>query len=445
MPKKLKILHLIKSLGRGGAEKLIPETAKVHNQANYEFFCLYFYHQENNIVEELEASGIQVELIPSGNLGLFFQVRKVREFIQEKEIDIVHAHLPWAGILSRLVGKEIDIPIVYTEHNTWDRYNSISYWGNRFTFKKQDVAIAVSNEVALSMQLNSIFDPYQRGGRLKVRVIQNGVNTDIFRRIFFGGQGFVSRDQGLGKRDQGLGNREDRTLKNYPVDKFSEGPECGEELEYSDQGKGKRDLGKGKSESDCRASLAMTKQSQKGYNFLSYGRLLERKGFQDAIQAFSMVLQKYPNCTLTIFGEGTFRHNLEDLIHTLAIKDSVSLPGKVINPADLLLNYDCFIFPSWYEGFSGALVEAMMVGIPIIASDISMNLEAVSDRETALVYPVGQVEALIEKMIWAISCKEKVKVLGEKARQKAKKDFDIEVISKDYEKVLYSVFERIEK
>tara|TARA_R110002020_G_scaffold441097_3_gene651825 strand:+ start:461 stop:1627 length:1167 start_codon:yes stop_codon:yes gene_type:complete len=180
--KKIKVLHLIKSLGRGGAEKLIPETALVHDQDQFEFHCLYFYHQQNNIVEELERAGIQVHLIPSGNLGLFFQVRKVREFIQKKEINIIHAHLPWAGILARSVGSKLKIPIVYTEHNTWERYNKLSYWGNRVSFKKQDVAIAVSNEVALSMRLNSIWDPYQRGGRMKLKVIQNGVNTEEFKR-----------------------------------------------------------------------------------------------------------------------------------------------------------------------------------------------------------------------------------------------------------------------
>lgn len=180
--KKIKVLHLIKSLGRGGAEKLIPETALVHDQDQFEFHCLYFYHQQNNIVEELERAGIQVHLIPSGNLGLFFQIRKVREFIQKKEINIIHAHLPWAGILARSVGSKLKIPIVYTEHNTWERYNKLSYWGNRLSFKKQDVAIAVSNEVALSMRLNSIWDPYQRGGRMKLKVIQNGVNTEEFKR-----------------------------------------------------------------------------------------------------------------------------------------------------------------------------------------------------------------------------------------------------------------------
>ncbi|WP_297337696.1 glycosyltransferase [Algoriphagus sp.] len=183
MPKKTKILHLIKSLGRGGAEKLIPETALVHDQSRFEFHCLYFYHQPQNIIDELEVAGIKVHLIPSSNLGLFFQVNRVRSFIQEHQFDLIHAHLPWAGILARFVGKKVNIPIVYTEHNTWDRYNKVSYWGNRLTFKKQDVAIAVSNEVALSMQLNSIWDPYKRGGRLKVKVVQNGVNTEVFHNL----------------------------------------------------------------------------------------------------------------------------------------------------------------------------------------------------------------------------------------------------------------------
>ncbi len=209
MPNKIRILHLIKSLGRGGAEKLIPETASVHDQARFEFHCLYFYHQGNNIVDELEAAGIKVHLIPSSNLGLFFQVGKVREFVKEFKIDIIHAHLPWAGILSRLAGRNSNIPIVYTEHNTWDRYNTISYWGNRLTFKKQDVAIAVSNEVALSMQLNSMIDPYRRGGRLKIKVIQNGVNTDVFRKD----KNQEARDKTQETRDKREEIREERAEK----------------------------------------------------------------------------------------------------------------------------------------------------------------------------------------------------------------------------------------
>jgi glycosyltransferase involved in cell wall biosynthesis len=193
-------------------------------------------------------------------------------------------------------------------------------------------------------------------------------------------------------------------------------------------------------------------------HFISYGRLLERKGFQDAIQAFSEVIKTYPNCTLTIFGEGPYRKELEKLIQSLGLKESVFLPGKIPNPIEVLLTgyfpkqgvtlsgvegqlttAHCFLFPSWYEGFSGALVEAMMAGIPIIASDIPMNLEAVKDQESALVFPVGDRNALKEKMNYAIENPELMLELGNQARTVASQRFDIEVIAKEYEGVLKSI------
>ncbi|GHB23734.1 glycosyltransferase [Mongoliitalea lutea] len=127
MSQKIRVLHLIKSLGRGGAEKLIPETVLMHHKDKFEFHCIYFYHQEENIVDELEGAGVRVHLIPSGNLGLFFQISKVRKYLHAHGINLIHSHLPWAGILARLVGRNQSIPIVYTEHNTWDRYNKLSY------------------------------------------------------------------------------------------------------------------------------------------------------------------------------------------------------------------------------------------------------------------------------------------------------------------------------
>lgn len=189
-------------------------------------------------------------------------------------------------------------------------------------------------------------------------------------------------------------------------------------------------------------------------HFISYGRLLERKGFQDAIQVFSEVIQTYPNCTLTIFGEGPYRKELEKLIQDLGLEESVFLPGKISNPMDLLISglgkhptsdirhptsFHCFLFPSWYEGFSGALVEAMMAGIPIIASDIPMNLEALKDQESALIFHVGDRNGLKEKMIYAIENPELMLELGNQARTVASQRFDIEVIAKEYEGVLKSL------
>lgn len=187
------------------------------------------------------------------------------------------------------------------------------------------------------------------------------------------------------------------------------------------------------------------------FKFISYGRLLERKGFQDAIQAFSIVIKKYPNCSLTIYGEGTYRLQLESVITKLGLKGKVILPGKfnpvydswdqpIYGSTDLLLSANCFLFPSWYEGFSGALVEAMMAGIPIIASDIPMNLEAVTNQKTALIFPVGDSNALAERMEQVIEYIEDMKNLGQSARLEARKRFDIDLIAKQYEGKLLEIY-----
>ena len=60
---KIKILHIIKSLGRGGAEMLLPETLKSHNKEQFEFHYLYFLPWKNQIVEAIDEAGKKVSLI----------------------------------------------------------------------------------------------------------------------------------------------------------------------------------------------------------------------------------------------------------------------------------------------------------------------------------------------------------------------------------------------
>jgi glycosyltransferase involved in cell wall biosynthesis len=183
--------------------------------------------------------------------------------------------------------------------------------------------------------------------------------------------------------------------------------------------------------------------SEFAFRFLSYGRLLERKGFQDAICAFAIVVRKYPHCTLTIYGEGSYRTQLEALIHDLNLREQVILPGKASNPTVLLITADCFLFPSWYEGFSGALVEAMMAGIPIIASDIPMNLEAVDSEESALIFKVKSIDSLSEKMALAIENPKFMNELGASARLKAVKLFSINEIAFKYEEKLLEIYNQL--
>ncbi|GGF46918.1 glycosyltransferase [Echinicola rosea] len=175
------------------------------------------------------------------------------------------------------------------------------------------------------------------------------------------------------------------------------------------------------------------------HHFVGCGRLISRKGWTELLDAFHLVLQKNANCTLTIFGEGPLRSSLEEKITKLGLADKVFLPGNVAEVQEKLFDYDCFVFPSWYEGFSGALLEAMMVGIPIIASDIPMNLEAITPDKNALTFPVKDAEMLAKQMTYAINNPQKMAEMGQNAREEAIERFDIEKIAKAYERVLRRV------
>lgn len=178
---------------------------------------------------------------------------------------------------------------------------------------------------------------------------------------------------------------------------------------------------------------------EKNIEFVGVGRLLVTKGWIELLESFAHVNEKYPKCTLTIYGEGPLRRELEEKIGKFGLKERVFLPGNVPQVQEKLFDYDCFVFPSWYEGFSGALVEAMMAGIPIIASDIPMNLEAVTPNINALTFPVKDYKALAEQMTYAIKHPSEMALLGKNARMEATKRFDIQVIAKQYEQVLFEV------
>ena len=129
-------------------------------------------------------------------------------------------------------------------------------------------------------------------------------------------------------------------------------------------------------------------------HIISVGRLCPFKGFDTLISSFTHLLHHHPHLNLTIYGEGDERSNLERLIVSLGLQGKVSLPGTTKNVHKALMNADLFIFPSKYEGFPNALGEAMAVGLPVIASNCSGNIDIVRDKIDGRLFPVGDVEAL---------------------------------------------------
>ncbi|MGM0946822.1 MAG: glycosyltransferase [Bacteroidota bacterium] len=419
MTTKIKILHLIKSLGRGGAEKLIPETALVHDQRKFEFHCLYFYHQPENIVEELQAAGIQVHLIPSSNLGLFFQIEPVRDFIKQNQFDIIHAHLPWAGILARFVGRKLPIPIVYTEHNTWDRYNRLSYWGNRLTFKQQDVAIAVSNEVALSMQLNSIWDPYRRGEKPKIQVVQNGVNTEVFQRI---------KNQDPIPIAIGIKTSENRG-KNIEIRELENGS--------------KEDLGKKPDNfylsNTLKTNLGIPEEAKvigKVAVFRSQKRLWLW------VELALRILKKREDVHFLLVGDGEWRGRLEKQIAESGKAQHFHLVGVQKEVIPYLNLMDIYLSSSEFEGLPIAMLEAMACEVPVVATRAGGIGEVIQHGIQGFLSGIDDWEELEGHCLQLLKDDDLHKKTAKAAREQVEKYFSMKRMVADLERIYFQVIDR---
>jgi glycosyltransferase involved in cell wall biosynthesis len=171
----IKILHVIKSLGRGGAEMLLPETLQLHDKNKFEFHYIYFLPWKDQMVSAIQQHGGKVTCIrANNNIQLMLKVNQVVQYIRDHNIQLIHSHLPWAGILSRMVGKITGIPVIYTEHNKQERYHFATRFMNLATMNWLNAVIAVSSDVRESIMK---FKPEVKPA---VVTILNGVNTESF-------------------------------------------------------------------------------------------------------------------------------------------------------------------------------------------------------------------------------------------------------------------------
>ncbi len=162
-------------------------------------------------------------------------------------------------------------------------------------------------------------------------------------------------------------------------------------------------------------------------NIITVGRLDAIKDQGTLIQAFANLLSHNPNLTLTIYGEGPERKPLEVLIQVLNLKDKVKLPGTITHVQEALLEADLFIFPSRYEGFPNALCEAMAVGLPVIASNVTGNVDLVQDKKNGRLFSVGDVQALTSLALELLNDPTQCQMLGTQARR-VSEDFKPEAI-----------------
>ena len=116
-------------------------------------------------------------------------------------------------------------------------------------------------------------------------------------------------------------------------------------------------------------------------------RFSKQKNILQTIKQAINIVKKYQNVTFTFYGDGELFESCEKLIKEQDVADKIICPGWQTDIREKLLAHDVFLLNSLWEGLPISILEAMSIGLPIIASNIKGNNELVSEQNGWLIDP----------------------------------------------------------
>lgn len=179
------------------------------------------------------------------------------------------------------------------------------------------------------------------------------------------------------------------------------------------------------------------------FTFIFVGRIVGDKGVNELVSAFAELHKKYEKTRLLLVGR--FEKELDPLkAETLNIIDKhISIESLGPKYGDELLAYyaasDCFVFPSYREGFPNTVMEAGAMGLPSIVTDINGSREIIMDGKNGVIIPSKDVEALYHAMEEMITNSDKTKEYADNAREMIASRFERGFVCK----CLYDFYEEI--
>lgn len=321
---------------------------------------------DGKYIHELRESGYKVKTLPitrgMNPIKHLYSVWVLYWFMRGERFDIVHVHTPVAALLGRIAAKLCGVPlIVYTAHGFYFHDDMPSTKRKFFVGLERvaghftDLLFTQSAEDAESAIKEGIVSEN------KVFAIGNGVDVTRFDPSNF------------------LGNIQTRSELNIPENAFLVG---------------------------------------------MIGRQVKEKGIIDLLNAACMLAKKYNDIYFLIIGDkldSDHAAGVESSIHQTRalLGDRLIITGMRSDIPELLSTMNLFTLPSWREGMPRTIIEAMMMGLPVIATNIRGSREEVVDGKTGILVPLHDPSELgnaIEKLYLDIKLSEK---MGSEGRLRA--------------------------
>lgn len=163
----------------------------------------------------------------------------------------------------------------------------------------------------------------------------------------------------------------------------------------------------------------------------SVGRFTEEKGHRILIEALVGVRRFLPGARLVLVGSGPLEGAFRRLVRERGLDEAVVFAGER-DSAGILPAFDLFVLPSLYEGQGLAILEAMAVGCPVIASDVGGVRDVVRDGETGMLVPPGDPGGLAEAVVKLWADPGRAAALAERARRVVREEFSVERMVREY-------------
>ncbi len=163
------------------------------------------------------------------------------------------------------------------------------------------------------------------------------------------------------------------------------------------------------------------------------GNIRRVKGHDIFIKAAAALVPQFPNTSFSIAGgilEPDYFEELQSLVRDLNLADRFHFLGGVTNLREHLSGADIFVLPSRSEGFSNAIVEAMAASLPVVATDVGGNAEAVQDGVSGFIVPPEDAAALAAAIAQLLADPSRAEAMGAAGHQRVADKFTTDAMMK---------------
>ena len=156
---------------------------------------------------------------------------------------------------------------------------------------------------------------------------------------------------------------------------------------------------------------------ERDHRIVAVGRLEEQKNYPLLLRAFRIFHENHKDYSLHIYGKGSLEPRLQEMISEMGLKEMVTLEGFCSDVISEIRTAGMYVLPSDYEGVSNALIEALAMGLPVVATDCPIGgcKLCITNKVNGMLVPVGDEKSMAEAMGYIADDTEMAKEMGKQA------------------------------